>query len=173
METITGINQFTGGTGVSSSGSSADDNPFLTLMIEQLRHQTPLEPVDNASFMEQVATFSSMEEQRELNSSMLQLLDFQGLLARLQGLSEGSSLLGKQVTYTLDGEQTASGEVESVYVNEAGEVRMKVGDADIAMSQVIAISQLKDSGTGGSDGSGGPGGSDSSDGSAGEEGTEG
>lgn len=170
METITSVNGPVGGNPVSSTGNSAQDNPFLTLLIEQLRHQTPLEPVDNASFMEQVATFSSMEEQRELNSSMLQLLDFQGLLARLQGLSEGSSLLGKQVTYTLDGNVTAKGEVESVYINEAGEVRLKVGDADIGMGQVIAISQLRDSGAGGSAGTGGTSGTE---GSAGDEGSDG
>ena len=92
--------------------------------------------------MEQVATFSSMEEQKELNSNMLKLLDFQGLLARLQGLSEGSALLGKEVTYTLDGETTGKGEVNSVYINEDGEVRMKVGEDDISMRQIIAIGQL-------------------------------
>ena len=79
---------------VSSQGGTFEDNPFLTLLIAQLRNQTPLEPVDNASFMQQVATFSSMEEQRNLNTNMLKLLDLQSLLARLQGLSEGSALLG-------------------------------------------------------------------------------
>lgn len=152
METISSIDSITGGNAVSPSAKSGGDNPFLTLLIEQLRHQTPLEPVDNASFMEQVATFSSMEEQRELNSSMLKLLDFQGLLARLQGLSEGSALLGKEVTYTLDGDRTAKGEVEQVYINEAGEVRMKIGDDDISMGQVIAIGQLKETIDQGSDG---------------------
>ena len=29
-------------------------NPFLQLLIAQMQSQTPLEPVDNASFMEQV-----------------------------------------------------------------------------------------------------------------------
>ena len=133
----------TGGV-VSSAGGSFGSNPFLTLLIEQLRNQTPLEPVDNASFMEQVATFSSMEEQKELNDNMLKLLDFQGLLARLQGLSEGSALLGKEVTYTIDGDATAKGEVNSVYINEDGEVRMKVGDDDISMRQVIAIGQIQE-----------------------------
>ncbi len=143
METTPIIDSsFATGSVVSSSGASFETNPFLTLLIAQLHNQTPLEPVDNASFMEQVATFSSMEEQRELNDNMLKLLDFQGLLARLQGLSEGSSLLGKEVTYTLDGDATSKGEVTSVYINEAGEVRMKVGDDDISMRQVIGIGQL-------------------------------
>ena len=128
---------------LSSTGGSFEGNPFLTLLIAQLRNQTPLEPVDNASFMQQVATFSSMEEQKELNANMLKLLDFQGLLARLQGLSEASALLGKEVTYTIDGDVTSKGEVESVYINEEGEVRMNIGDDDISVRQVIAIGQLK------------------------------
>ncbi len=127
----------------STSGGSFNDNPFLTLLIAQLRNQTPLEPVDNASFMQQVATFSSMEEQRDLNANMLKLLDLQTLLARLQGLSEGSALLGKEVTYTIDGNRTGKGEVNSVYINEEGEVRMRIGDDDISMGQIVAIGQLK------------------------------
>ena len=128
---------------VSSQSGTFDDNPFLTLLIAQLRNQTPLEPVDNASFMQQVATFSSMEEQRNLNTNMLKLLDLQSLLARLQGLSEGSALLGKEVTYAIDGNRTGKGEVNSVYINEEGEVRMRIGDDDISMSQIVAIGQLK------------------------------
>lgn len=128
---------------VSSSGGSFKNNPFLTLLIEQLRNQTPLEPVDNASFMQQVATFSSMEEQRDLNANMLKLLDLQALLARLQGLSEGSALLGKEVTYVIDDDRTGKGEVDSVYINEDGEVRMRVGDDDISMRQIVAIGQPK------------------------------
>ena len=131
---------------VSSQSGTFDDNPFLTLLIAQLRNQTPLEPVDNASFMQQVATFSSMEEQRNLNANMLKLLDLQSLLARLQGLSEGSALLGKEVTYTIDGNRTGKGEVNSVYINEEGEVRMRIGDDDISMSQIVAIGQLKSDG---------------------------
>jgi flagellar basal-body rod modification protein FlgD len=129
------------GTGVlSAQGGSFGDNPFLQLLIAELRNQTPLEPVDNASFMQQIAAFSSMQEQKELNSNMLQLLDFQGVLARLQGLSEGSNLLGKVVTYEMDG-KAVKGPVTSVFVNENGEVRVRVGDDEIGMRQIIGIEQ--------------------------------
>ena len=135
-----------GSTVLSTSGGKFGDNAFLQLLITQLRNQTPLEPVDNGNFMQQVATFSSMEEQKQLNDNMLKLLDYQGVLARLQGLSEGSALLGKEVTYTVDGDSTAAGEVDSVYINESGEVRLKVGEDDISMTQVVAIGQVKEQG---------------------------
>lgn len=133
---------------LSTRGAEFGDNPFLQLLIAQMRSQTPLEPVDNASFMEQVASFSSMEEQRELNANMLALLDYQGVLARLQGLSEGSALLGKEVEWVGEGGVEKSGLVNSVYVTEQGGVRLKVGDEDVALGSITAIRQGGDSGNG-------------------------
>lgn len=132
---------FGGGTSVlSAQGGSFGNNPFLQLLITQMRNQTPLEPVDNTSFMQQIASFSSMEEQKELNANMLKLLDFQGVLARLQGLSEGSALLGKIVTYQ-SGDQTLKGTVSSVFVNANGEVRLRLGDKEIGMREISGIEQ--------------------------------
>ena len=150
MVNITGLGP-TGGTSVlSSQGGSFGDNPFLALLIAELRNQTPLEPVDNANFMQQIAAFSSMQEQKQLNSNMLQLLDFQGMLARLQGLSEGSNLLGKIVTYQI-GDKELKGAVDSVFVNENGEVRVRVGDDEISMHQISGIEQPKQGTSGNAD----------------------
>ncbi|MHC4512501.1 MAG: flagellar hook capping FlgD N-terminal domain-containing protein [Planctomycetota bacterium] len=143
MNAINGLN-LTGGTSVlSAQGGSFGDNPFLQLLITEMRNQTPLEPVDNANFMQQVAAFSSMEEQKELNDNMLRLLDFQGVLARLQGLSEGSALLGKVVTYQ-KGDKTMKGTVDSVFVNQEGEVRLRVGNDEIGMREISGIEQPKE-----------------------------
>ena len=130
---------FQGGQSVlSTSGGSYGENPFLSLLTAQLQNQTPLQPVDNDSFTQQLATYSSMEEQKELNDNLLNLLDFQGLLARLQGLSEGSNLLGKEVTW-FEGNLEKSGTVDSVFVDESGDVRLKVGEQAIDLRQVAAI----------------------------------
>lgn len=125
---------------LSSQGGAYGENPFLDLLVTELRTQTPLDPVDNNSFMQQLSSLSSMEEQRQLNDNLLQLLDFQGLLARLQGLSEGSTLLGKEVTFNQGGVDR-SGVVDSVFVNEAGELRLVVGEEEIDMRSVTAIKQ--------------------------------
>lgn len=136
----------TSGAGASNSvltqnGGSFGDNPFLSLLTTQLKNQTPLEPVDNASFMQQMASYSSMTQQQDLNTNMLKLLDYQGLLARLQGLSEGSALLGKEVTFDTDTARDVSGTVKSVYIDKSGEVRCNLEDGtDIGMRQITAIS---------------------------------
>ena len=126
---------------LSTKQAAFGDNPFLSLLVTQMRSQTPLDPVDNNSFMQQVATFSSMEEQKELNDNMLRLLDFQGVLARLQGLSEGSSLLGKSVTWKDGQGHDHTGVVDSVFVNENGEVLLKVGDQTVGMHVVTGIAE--------------------------------
>jgi hypothetical protein len=81
-----------------------------------------------------------MQEQRDLNGNLLKLLDFQGVLARVQGLSQGSALLGKEVSYAGEGGVEANGRVESVFVAETGEVRLKLdGDRTIDLRAVLAI----------------------------------
>ena len=120
-----------GSVGILESGKAKfGDNQFLSLMIAQLQNQTPLEPVDNASFMQTMASYSSMTEQKQLNDNMLTLLDYQAVLARLQSLSEGSTLLGKEVSYiSKDGDK--SGIVDSIFVTERGEVLMRIGGEEI------------------------------------------
>jgi flagellar basal-body rod modification protein FlgD len=139
----TGINSLSSSNGNAVMGTRAatmGDNPFLTLLTTQLRNQTPLEPVDNESFMNQMASFTTMQEQRDLNGNLLKLLDFQGVLARVQGLSQGSALLGKEVSYAGEGGVEANGRVESVFVAETGEVRLKLdGDRQIDLRAVLAI----------------------------------
>lgn len=139
MQTTT-INGLGAGTGVlSTSSANYGDNPFLSLLVAEMRTQTPLEPVDNASFMQQMSSFSNMEQQQELNANMLKLLDYQGVLARLQGLSEGSALLGKSVDFVGDDGNDSGGVVDSVFVTDDGDVKLRVGSQEIDMRRVTAI----------------------------------
>ena len=147
MTTITATNPLAtqGGTSVlSTTQAKAGDNPFLKLLTEQLRNQTPLEPVDNESFMNQMASYTSMQEQRDLNSNMLKLLDYQGVLARAQGLSQGSALLGKEVTFATEDGKTSTGTVDSIYVAESGDVRLKLtGGKEVDLRSVLGITEAQ------------------------------
>ncbi len=140
--TISSLNSVGGTSVLSTQKASYGDNPFLRLLTEQLRHQTPLEPVDNESFMNQMASYTTMQEQRDLNGNMLKLLDYQGVLARVQGLGQGSALLGKDVSYVGESGTEVSGKVTSVYIAETGDVRLKLeGGTDIDMREVIGIAE--------------------------------
>lgn len=126
---------------LSTSKATYGNNPFLQLLTAQLQNQTPLEPVDNESFMNQMASYTTMQEQRDLNTNLLKLLDYQGVLARVQGLGQGSALLGRDVTYADEAGTEQSGTVESVYVAETGDVHLRLqGGKDIDMRAVLGIS---------------------------------
>ena len=140
--TVSSTTSSNGTSVLSTSKASMGDNPFLKLLTEQLKNQTPLEPVDNESFMNQMASYTTMQEQRDLNSNMLKLLDYQGVLARAQGLSQGSALLGKEVTFAGEGGETSTGTVDSIYVAESGDVRLKLTDGkEVDLRSVLGITQ--------------------------------
>jgi flagellar basal-body rod modification protein FlgD len=131
-----------------TSGATFGDNPFMQLLTAQLKNQTPLQPVDNTSFMNQMASYSTMQQQSQLNANLLKLLDYQGALARMQGLSEGSALLGKEVTYAGDGGAEAHGTVQSVFVTESGDVKLKLTDSkEIDLRAVLGIAQQAPAGS--------------------------
>lgn len=129
---------------LSNQGGGFGENQFLRLLTTQLQNQSPLEPVDNESFMNQMASYSSMEQQQDLNTNMMALLDYQGLLARMQGLSQGSALLGKQVSYKDANGADADAVVESVFVAESGDVRLRLeGGDEIGLRDVHGIADAQ------------------------------
>lgn len=157
---IHNLNNTGGNSVLGTQQATYGDNQFLQLLTEQLKNQTPFEPVDSESFNTQMASYSNMEEQRELNANMLKLLDFQGVLARTQGLSQGSALLGQTVEFLGEDGTTGADTVSSVFVAESGDVRLRLeSGAEIDMRQVLGITAGGGGGGGGnSSGSGTSGG---------------
>lgn len=45
-------------------------NNFLELLTAQIRNQDPLEPLDSTQFVEQLATFSTLEQQVQSNTRL-------------------------------------------------------------------------------------------------------
>jgi len=127
---------------LSTNSAQFNQNIFLQLLTTELKNQTPLEPVDNAAFMNQMASYSSVTQQQDLNTNLLKLLDYQGALARVQGLSQGSALLNKTVSYADDSGNTQSGKVASVFVSDSGDVKLRLeDDQEIDLRAVLGISE--------------------------------
>ncbi|MEO1188500.1 MAG: flagellar hook capping FlgD N-terminal domain-containing protein [Pseudomonadota bacterium] len=61
----------TGSTSAVSASTISDDfDTFLQLLTAQIRNQDPLAPLDSTQFVEQLATFSSLEQQVETNQTL-------------------------------------------------------------------------------------------------------
>jgi len=50
--------------------TSLGKDAFLQLLVTQLQHQDPTQPQDDAQFITQLATFSSLEQLSSINSSL-------------------------------------------------------------------------------------------------------
>jgi flagellar basal-body rod modification protein FlgD len=122
---------------VSSSTIQAD---YMKLMIEQLRNQNPLEPMNNNEMASQLALFSQLQQLESMNTS------FSDVLATTQH-SYANSLIGKEITFlteTESGELTdASGTIREVVNDpEAGNlliIETADGDYTLTLDGIISV----------------------------------
>ncbi len=80
---------------------------FLNLLTVQLQHQDPLDPMSNEAFVEQLATFSTLEELISINATL------EAVYLGVASMNNASmaNLVGTEVvaiadTFTYDGEST-------------------------------------------------------------------
>lgn len=62
-------------------------NQFLQLLVAELQHQDPTSPTDPTQYMSQLASFSTVEQQVQTNSTLDALLS-----------AQASTMIGKSVT---------------------------------------------------------------------------
>ena len=79
-------------TGSSENGVMGKDD-FLNLLVTQLKHQDPLNPMDSADFTAQLAQFSSLEQLENANTNLETLITAQSDMSDNQTLS----YIGKNV----------------------------------------------------------------------------
>lgn len=73
--------------------STTDKDTFLTLLITQLTHQDPLNPVEDTEFLAQLAQFNSVEQLQNLNSTVENM---SGVVAQSQ-ITDAVGLIGRAV----------------------------------------------------------------------------
>jgi flagellar basal-body rod modification protein FlgD len=83
-------------TAASGTKSALGKDDFLKMMIAQLKHQDPLNPMDGTAFTAQLAQFSSLEQLQNINSQMTSFTQQQQTL----GNSQAVNFIGKQVLAT-------------------------------------------------------------------------
>ena len=119
--------------------ATAGRDEFLQLLVTQLRHQDPLDPLKQHDFLAQLAQFSTLEGIEELNANFSDML-------RLQELTQGASLLGNRVHYATDSGVTVEGTVESVRV-ENDSLIVGVDGQDVPIHQIHQLLAPLNTGT--------------------------
>ena len=98
---------------------------FLRLLVIQLQNQNPLEPMSDADFIAQMATFSSLEQLTQMNTSIQMMNMFMMELLSSQMFAESTSLIGKYVHAVKVNPDT--GNIEEVFEGIVSKVKLKEG----------------------------------------------
>lgn len=123
-------------TKIGQGANSLDVNDFLSLMVAQFKNQDPTKPVDNAQFIAQLASFSTVSGIGDLNKSMTALSDSYQSNQTLQA----ASLLGRNVLVARDtGYLPAGGAVGAAVDVPAGSQRVAVQIKDSAGALVRTV----------------------------------
>ncbi len=95
-QSIANMTTFTGLQNQSRVHSLGKDE-FLQMLITQLRHQDPMNPVDDQSFIADLAQFSSLEQMTNMNATLTENLNWNYLLSQTINNTMATSLIGHQV----------------------------------------------------------------------------
>ena len=115
--------------GISSQVATTE---FLTLLTIQLQNQDPIDPVKQEEFIGQLSQFSMLEGVESLNAS------FESML-KLQEISQGLDLVGKQVDY-LDTEsgEIKTGRIDELFVDQ-GVVNLMVNGLPVSVDLIAGV----------------------------------
>ncbi len=114
------------------SAGALDKESFLKLLVQQLKSQSPLDPVDNQDFAAQLAQFSALETAQQTSDRM-------GELVSLAQLGQGATLVGRRVTY-LDpesGEQLPG--IVSAVETRGDSVVVDVGGIEVPLDHIFRV----------------------------------
>ena len=83
-----------------ASSSSLGKDDFLKLLVEQLKNQDPMNPLDGTEFASQLAQFSSVEQLSNMNSNLEASVSTNQLMAQSIGNSLATTLIGREIKAT-------------------------------------------------------------------------
>jgi flagellar basal-body rod modification protein FlgD len=111
---------------------------FLKLMMAQLTHQDPLNPLDSKGMMDQVTAMGSMEQLMNINKNMDELNRFQADIAR----ANAYAFLDKDVTLSGGRVRVSNGSALGLNFGlpqEAAAVKLTITDRDGAVLRSLEL----------------------------------
>lgn len=133
-------------TAAASSTSSLGKDDFLQLLVTQLRYQDPLEPVADTEFIAQMASFSTLEQMTNLNTSFegMASVIYDYLIPQMQWQQAGQ-MIGKEVTYQNPSaeegvEELLTGVVTSTLISD-GQIVFMINGTEVPIGNICQISE--------------------------------
>ena len=110
-----------------TSGNVMGKDDFLNLLLKQLEHQDPLNPMDNTEFTSQLTQFSTLEELNNISKTLDNVLAYQQSMQN----AAVTNMIGK--TVNVDGNSTYlndTAELNYTLADDASVVKITIKDAD-------------------------------------------
>lgn len=105
---------------------------FLKLLVTELRHQDPTQPMQDREFISQMATFSSLEQMTNINTAIQSLY-------RSSRSAEAYGLLGKRVQgFDNVTGKLIDGTVSRLFYKD-NQVRLVVGNRDLGIEDIQSV----------------------------------
>jgi flagellar basal-body rod modification protein FlgD len=115
-----------------STTSSSLQTDFMTLLVNQLRYQNPLEPISNSDMTAQLAQISQLEQMEKVSGFSQQLL-------QATQRAEAVDLIGKQIMYMpADSDTPVTVKVDGIDLS-SGAVKVIAGGQSVSMDAIVGI----------------------------------
>jgi flagellar basal-body rod modification protein FlgD len=116
----------------SAGKSDMNKDTFMKLLVTQLQHQDPTQPMADREFIAQMAQFSSLEQMQNINTAIQSM-------NRSSRVGEAYALLGRRVEAmsALTG-KPVQGVVTKVFFRDT-EIRVMVGKNEVGLGDIHAV----------------------------------
>ncbi len=105
---------------------------FLRLLVTELRHQDPTQPMADREFIAQMAQFSSLEQMRNMNTEM-------GNMLRSSRSAEAFGLLGREVeAFNQETNVQTTGIVSSIRIHN-NEFTLMVNGREVGLGDIRRV----------------------------------
>ena len=125
-----------GALGAAAAGTNPNailgKDDFLKLLVTQLQHQDPMNPMDDKDFMGQMAQFSSLEQ----ITNLVTATETMGFSSQM---SQAVGLIGHQVSWVSADGTNGSGTASKVSISD-GAIQITVGDSQITPDEIVQVS---------------------------------
>ena len=121
----------TAATTTAAKKTTLGQNDFLKLLAKQFQTQDPMKPMEDTSFIAQMAQFTSLEQTSSMSKDI-------ALLRANQDFVTANSYLGRSVTVDLGDGKTQTGNVSALDTT-SGAPELVIGGKNYPLSAVLRV----------------------------------